>query len=99
MSTHTPGPWVYRRGDEWSLSVVTHHGELPDGNPNAWTVASLNTRRDEADANARLIAAAPQLLEALRRYDTGCMAMDPEPNCQCVGCVTRAAIAKAEGTS
>jgi hypothetical protein len=69
MSTakHTPGPWFYRKGDEWSHSVVTHHGELPDGSINCWTVASINKRREpEHEANARLIAAAPELLGALQ---------------------------------
>jgi hypothetical protein len=67
MSKHTPGPWHYRRGDEWSHSVVTHHGTLPDGSQNCWTVADINKMREpEHEANARLIAAAPELLEALK---------------------------------
>lgn len=66
MSKHTPGPWVIRQGDEWTNSIVTQHGTLPNGEANDWEVASYNLRRDEAKANARLIAAAPELLEALR---------------------------------
>lgn len=63
---HTPGPWFYRKGDEWSHSVVTRHGELPDGSPCYWTVASINKRREpEHEANARLIAMAPELLAAV----------------------------------
>jgi hypothetical protein len=63
---HTPGPWFYRRGDEWTHDVVTLHGELPDGSTNCWTVASINKQREpEHEANARLIAAAPELLEEL----------------------------------
>lgn len=68
MSGHTPGPWIIREGDEWTHDVVTHHGELPDGSPNAWNVASINGRRDEAKANLALIAAAPDLLEALQLF-------------------------------
>lgn len=65
---HTQGPWYYRKGDEWSHSVVTRHGELPDGSPNYWTVASINKQREpEHEANASLIAAAPDMLTALRR--------------------------------
>lgn len=64
---HTPGPWFCRVGDEWSHSVVTRHGTLPDGSDNCWTVASINKQREpEHEANARLIAAAPELLDALR---------------------------------
>jgi hypothetical protein len=64
---HTPAPWFYLKGDEWSHSVVTHHGELPDGSQSYWTVASINKQREpEHEANARLIAAAPELLQALQ---------------------------------
>ena len=67
MSKHTPGPWFYVQGDEWSHSVCTREGELPDGSPSFWSVASVNKRREPAhEANARLIAAAPELLEALQ---------------------------------
>jgi hypothetical protein len=67
MSTqHTPGPWFYLKGDEWSHSVVTYHGELPDGSQSCWTVAGINKQREpEHQANAHLIAAAPELLAAL----------------------------------
>lgn len=65
MSGHTKGPWIIRKGDEWTHDVVTHHGELPDGSPNAWNIATINGRRDEAKENLALIAAAPDLLEAL----------------------------------
>lgn len=68
MSGHTPGPWIIRDGDEWTHDVVTHHGELPDGSPNAWNVASINGRRDEARANLNLVGAAPDLLEACEAY-------------------------------
>ena len=54
----TPGPWRYRLGDEWSQCVVTDDGEFPDGRPKSWTVASMNSRRDEREDNARLIAEA-----------------------------------------
>ena len=63
--SHTPGPWFYRRGDEWSHSVVTHHGVLPDGSPSCWSIADINKRREpEHEANARLIAAAPDFWTA-----------------------------------
>lgn len=67
MNKHTPGPWVIRKGDEWAFDVVTHHGELPDGSPNAWNIATINGRRDEARENLALIASAPGLLDALEQ--------------------------------
>ena len=70
MSKHTPGPW-YRipGGDEWSRGSIGTKEPKPetmDGD-NWWTVASCNGLREEAEANANLIAAAPELLEALLR--------------------------------
>lgn len=91
---HTPGPWFYRKGDEWSHSVVTHHGLLPDGSMNCWSIACINKRREpEHEANARLIAAAPELLVALRDVAAGYN--DPELFLPQV----RAAIAKATGSA
>ncbi len=52
QSNHTPGPWNYD-------GVVIN---TPDGMP----VHCKERSREELRANARLIAAAPDLLEALR---------------------------------
>lgn len=64
MSKHTAGPWHVVEGDEWTSDIAT-------GEPNTMlvrTVASVNNRRDEAKANKHLIAAAPDLLEALEEF-------------------------------
>lgn len=60
MSKHTPGPWkpIGVRGD------VGIHGTLPDGSDTA-AIAFVRHQGD-SDANIRLIAAAPSLLEALQ---------------------------------
>ena len=52
--THTPGPWRVNGASVWS---------------DAGYVAELSSPRgpDERDANARLVAAAPELLAALER--------------------------------
>lgn len=76
---HTPGPWIVREGDEWTNSIVTREGELPNGEPAYWEVASYNRRRSEAEANARLIAAAPELLSALLELLDS---MDANGSCQ-----------------
>lgn len=64
---HTPGPWrfytepqpngcpIVGNGHGLMLAMLAHSVNYPD-------------QRDEANANARLIAAAPELLEALARY-------------------------------
>ena len=60
MAEHTPGPWSALRCEHgW------HIGPQPAG------VCSISDnsggeRRDQQEANARLIAAAPEMLEALR---------------------------------
>lgn len=92
---HTPGPWRYRVGDEWSHSVVTDDGELPDGSPNSWVVATINTRRDEKEANAHLIAAAPNLLAFALEYLDSCK--DGEGGSATNMRMASAAIAKATG--
>jgi hypothetical protein len=61
MSTHTPGPWgyTYDGSSTWSIG--------PEADPQDGSVASIFDRKDErARANARLIAAAPDLLAALK---------------------------------
>lgn len=95
---HTPGPWVVFDGDtehpgidmaDGSFSIVVY-GE--DGEP----FEGVRGRSPaETLANARLIAAAPDLLEALKEvqpYFEGEHSHD-HPTCVAI----RAAIAKAEG--
>lgn len=69
---HTPGPWEAHQGVDddhptvWDVTSRHNHrdyGETPKG----WFVATVHEVTDEAgaEADARLIAAAPELLEAL----------------------------------
>ena len=89
MSKHTPGPWaqaMYSPAD-----VVTGEDKII-----ATARGGLNgITRDEAVANARLIAAAPDLLEALKLADA--MLSGANMNASVVEKKVRAAIAKAEG--
>ena len=55
MSKHTPGPWV------WTPDAETIHGYSPEGEARV-VVYELGTN----EPDARLIAAAPELLEALQ---------------------------------
>ena len=94
---HTPGPWKVCQGQthEWT-SVFAENGTF---------VTNTNHSRarsdGEASANARLIAAAPDLLAALELIANGCevsslgdvypsIILDPRD-------IARAAIAKATG--
>jgi hypothetical protein len=73
MSKHTPGPW---KVDVWNydnadmprkdLVVLNHSFRLAtidwdEGKDNPYTIA-----KNEAESNARLIAAAPEMYEALK---------------------------------
>jgi hypothetical protein len=86
MSKHTAGPWQAAvRPDAWRPIS----GALAD-------YVLINTRvetREEAKANARLIASAPDLLaalEAIVKLADGCLPHD-------IGIQARAAIARARG--
>lgn len=72
-ATHTPGPWSTAPGDQTGFK--THSGRpgvyapaRPSDDYFVLKVAELdgNVPASEVDANARLIAAAPDMLEALR---------------------------------
>ena len=65
MSKHTPGPWESARNNSHRGSIATIHGcsnkdWVEVWSPNMWGPEEVN------EANARLIAAAPELLEALK---------------------------------
>ena len=64
MSTqtqHTPGPWTCRIDDE-GFNVFQDAPKHPGNGDHIMCIAG----NDESEANARLIAAAPELLEALK---------------------------------
>lgn len=106
---HTPGPWEFVLHDDGDTSGVTFEIRMGSrlGGANGWEpqhqieyeAASNEESPDqftEAEDNARLIAAAPDLLEALR----GLVGLfdDPTPYDSATTInAARTAIAKAEG--
>lgn len=63
VSAHTPGTWKATKG--YSPTVVSDGGHVIAGSIGGKPVDSLGgVRLGEVDANARLIAAAPDLLRA-----------------------------------
>ena len=105
MSSHTPGPWRYDTDPNgWEFRIA--QGDDAPYTPGYSDVAhfAVNTvrgeSRDTQEANARLIAAAPDLLAALEAIwpfveeDDGGFAT---PQYQAAIDQVRAAIAKARG--
>lgn len=103
---HTPGPWIYGQavnGKEFVVGPSTHDSE---GGHEIAYVAHV-TRPDPictpeshatVEANARLIAAAPELLAACQALLAEANDPDhPHQGCHCPACQARAAIAKATG--
>jgi len=74
MSGHTPGPWATEIAEYGSrrIGTVFGHGKNiaqicgPGAGPRSGPTAGFGALTKETDANARLIAAAPDMLEALR---------------------------------
>ncbi len=100
--THTPGPWTVKTHTSWSDLVVYASYSLGQ-----WPICSLNKRATDKQsnhpeiegpmqvANARLIAAAPDLLAALEGIIDLATAHDYETEKMEAIVVARAAIAKA----
>lgn len=97
MSRHTPGPWTYEQ---------THNDDIIwAGNFEVATMVYDRNVVPAVEANARLIAAAPDMLEALEllvgelRYVPDVKEYAKEANAEIdrVDAIARAAIAKARG--
>lgn len=74
MSTHTPGPWTARAWRGHSPTTVVCETGHPDLRPEVFVIAEVEGRGDGAEtlANARLIAAAPDLLALAQQYASEC---------------------------
>ncbi len=97
MSKHTPGPWIHGRNDAFYRNgnrlIWTSKG------PGFGTIAEASDYdRDRSAANARLIAAAPDLLAALKKAAKELGINDPNDHAfeSDLAGEIRAAIAKAE---
>lgn len=100
MSNFTPGPWAVQKAEDcmgrhlddavkWVVTSAKHDIWISTGP--TWDPEHA----EESEANARLIAAAPDLLESVKAL-LGCMSLagwDGDP----IAVKARAAIAKATG--
>jgi len=74
VSAHTPGPWVVdyalSYGHIKTLGYQSERGSTPT--VARYDIKGVSIGIDEQQANARLIAAAPELLEALQNLIETC---------------------------
>lgn len=95
MSAHTPGPWHMGAGNGAGC-VFPEFGRtrLENGGTALYPIAQVNRGWNDAedDANARLIAAAPELLAALQKIDA-----NAAESVEWIRRVARQAIAQAIG--
>lgn len=105
MAAHTPGPWTLTWNHSERLAIV---GPNNDGKfTSSDRICNLPHRRNgEGKANGRLIAAAPELLEAAREFTKAAHDARDALNAAGIPCPAsialaaehaRHAIAKAEG--
>lgn len=84
MNKHTPGPWI------WKTDL---HGTRVGIKESDFIIAQICYQREETEANARLIAAAPELLEVLQ----GCLDSMSFESHEHIRAAALRAITKAEG--
>jgi hypothetical protein len=104
MSAHTPGPWrkeTTRTLDDAPISFLRLDWAIRNGSDdNGAVIAHIPMQDDlilQSEANARLIAAAPDLLAALRNLLDASERYIFSDECLREREAARAAIAKAEG--
>ena len=97
--THTPGPWNSANRGDFCLVTGTR---AEDPEPEGRTIAEIRNTDTEAEDDARLIAAAPDLLEALEAIAHKPLTDDPEASLETclleIERIASTAIAKAKGT-
>ncbi len=74
MSTHTPGPWEVRSHNKRKVADMDETSDWTVYGANLEMVCMEAHRNPCAAADAQLIAAAPQLLEALQYIANGALA-------------------------
>lgn len=99
---HTPGPWLMDRNNVHTGTIATVHHCLGNDWADIWSDKWMETGMGEEvqEANARLITAAPELLEALAEALAFCEANTfGGDDAAALIAKARAAIAKATGNT
>jgi hypothetical protein len=69
-TNHTPSPWILGEPltKENRIQIMHKDAQRPDDIAPTWVVANVNLcMGEESEANARLIACAPELLDACKK--------------------------------
>ena len=92
---HTPGPWVTGRlGEGMCLEVFRESVSMNNGIASAWHTDPGTRKQIEGESNARLISAAPEMLNILKSLGDGAIdSLYDESEAQYI----RSVISKAEG--
>ncbi len=96
MTQHTEGPWKEMRFDESQRCIIP---DREDNRQPLIAIVSIGEARSDGEANARLIAAAPELLEKGNRVIAAWLNAEPGCNIAAISAELgnlREAIAKAE---
>lgn len=93
---HTPGPWDYKCAPNGDCGIISEEMYILAETFSAIRAQDENAQA-ESVANARLIAAAPDMLEALKKFASWDQCWPGNINLEGVCELGRAAIAKAEG--
>ena len=102
MSKYTKGPWIFYKHDRGNYAGdIASNWKDEKGSNMTRTIAVILSYavEEEADANARLIATAPELLEACKKYiaaEDGIVSGIADRKASALSCI-RQAITKAEG--
>ena len=93
-ATHTPGPWIVKRG-AWEFTIGNESSK-PSARLHDFMVAKTPENSMHSEADAHLIAAAPDLLAACENADKELALLGWDKD-NSVRWDLRAAIAKAKG--
>lgn len=65
---HTKGNWQVKQSGEYKNIFVLGHIANPNGHTSICNTAVTSLSKEETEANAKLIAAAPDLLKSLQAF-------------------------------
>ena len=91
--SHTSGLWTINKINPWTINYLLYDEPLSDVN----VVCRMPNKNPKTEANAILIAAAPELLEALNGILDQCDLGEVNEETQPLIDAAKAAIAKATG--